>query len=129
MMSLWAGGKMTLEQWIDWQKLTHSEFARMCGCSREAVTRWATGSRSPSPKWQKVIERVTKGQVAIRLYDWMSERDKAYLMLYRQGLTIISAAKKLRIHRNTLANYLSGKSNTPDYIVQKIHKLAGLTHD
>jgi len=129
MMSPWAGGKMTLDDWIESKGLTHSEFARMCGCSREAVTRWVTGSRAPSPKWQKVIERVTKGQVAIGIYDWMSDRDKVYLLLYRQGLTISSAAKRLKIHRNTLANYLNSKSLTPWRIVQKIHKLAGLTHD
>jgi transposase len=67
--------------------------------------------------------------VAIGIYDWMSDRDKVYLLLYRQGLTISSAAKRLKIHRNTLANYLNRKSLTPWRIVQKIHKLAGLTHD
>lgn len=120
---------MTLEEWMKSKGLTHEKFGRMCGCSREAVTRWITGTRLPSPKWQKVIERVTKGQVALNVYDWMSDRDKTYLLLYRQGFTISSAAKRLKIHRNTLANYLNRRTLTPDHIVRKIHKLAGLIHD
>lgn len=120
---------MTLYEWIESKNLTHSQFARMCGCSREAVTRWVTRSRTPSPKWQKVIEKVTKGQVAIRLDYFLSDRDKAYFLLYSKGYTISSAAKKIKIHRNTLSNYLNNKSVTPRHIVQRIHKLAGLAHD
>ena len=120
---------MTLYEWIESKNLTHSQFARMCGCSREAVTRWASGTRSPSPKWWKTIERVTKGQVAIRVDVSLADRDKTYLLLYSKGYTISSAAKKIKIHRNTLSNYLNNKSVTPRHIVQRIHKLAGLAHD
>ena len=120
---------MTLVEWLESKNLTHEEFGRMCGCSRAAVTRWATGSRMPSPKWQTVIERVTKGQVVMNVYDWMSDQDKVYSLLYKKGYTICSAAQRIRINRNTLANYLSGKAKTPQNIVQKIHKLAGFKHD
>jgi transcriptional regulator with XRE-family HTH domain len=126
MMSPWAGGKMTLVEWIESKNLTHEDFGRMCGCSRAAVTRWLTGSRLPSPKWWKVIERVTKGQVSLDVYDSMSKRAKTRFLIYRKGHSISSAAKRIRINRNTLANYLSGKTLTPDDIVQRIHKFVGL---
>ena len=120
---------MTLVDWLELKNLTHEEFGRMCGCSRAAVTRWLTGSRMPSPKWWKVIERVTKGQVTLDVYDSMPARTKVRFLLYRKGYTISSAAQRMRINRNTLANYLIGKTDTPDNIVEKIYKVAGLKHD
>jgi len=126
-MSPWAGGKMTLIEWMEWKNLTHEQFGRMCGCSRAAVTRWVTGSRLPSAKWWKVIERVTKGQVSLDVYDEMPVRTKVRFLIYRKGHSVSSAAKRIRINRNTLANYLNGVTLTPNNIVQRIHKFVGLT--
>lgn len=116
---------MSLKEWLKRNNLTHAEFAAMCGCTRAAVSRWASGSRAPSPKWLKVIERKTKNQVTA--YGAVSsEREMAFLEIYRKGYTVSAAAKKLRIHRNTLSRYFSGQSYTPSDIVAKIYKLAGL---
>lgn len=116
---------MSLKEWLKRNNLTHADFAAMCGCTRAAVTRWASGSRAPSPKWLKVIERKTKNQVTA--YGAVSsEREMAFLEIYRKGYTVSAAAKKLRIHRNTLSRYFSGQSYTPSDIVSKIYKLAGL---
>ena len=117
---------MTLVEWIESKNLTHEQFGRMCGCSRAAVTRWVTGSRLPSAKWWKVIERVTKGQVSLDVYDEMPVRTKVRFLIYRKGHSVSSAAKRIRINRNTLANYLNGVTLTPNNIVQRIHKFVGL---
>ena len=117
---------MTLKDWLEINNLTHEEFAVMCGCTRAAVTRWATGSRMPSPKWLKVIERKTRGQVKMLRGVLNSDRERAYIAFYRQGLTICAAAKRLRVHRNTLSRFFSGKTQTPPEIVSRIYKLAGL---
>jgi len=116
---------MTLQEWLDRNNLTHAKFAAMCGCTRAAVSRWVAGSRAPSPKWLKVIERKTKGQVKAS-GEVSSDRDLAFFEIYRNGYTISAAAKKLGIHRNTLSRYFSGQSHTPSDIVSKIYKLAGL---
>jgi len=117
---------MTLKDWLELNNLTHEEFADMCGCTRTAVTRWVTGSRMPSPKWLKVIERKTQGQVTLLRGVLNSDRERAYISFYRQGLTICAAAKRLRVHRNTLSRYFSGQADTPPEIVSRIYKLAGL---
>lgn len=117
---------MSLNEWLERNRLTHEQFAAMCGCTRAAVTRWASGSRVPSPKWTKVIERKTKGQVQIAIDPSMSNREKIGISLYKQGLTLSAAAKRLRIHRNTLSRFLTKKAETPDDIVERIYKLAGL---
>lgn len=118
--------EMTLQEWLNRENLTHEQFAAMCGCTRAAISRWVAGSRTPSPKWLKVIERKTKGEVAASGSGQLSDRDAAFLKIYRNGYTISAAAKKLGIHRNTLGRYFSGQSQTPSYIVSKINKLAGL---
>lgn len=101
----------------------------MCGCTRAAVTRWASGSRLPSPKWLKVIERKTKGQVVLRYNSYMSEGERVRLALRKQGLTLSAAAKKIRIHRNTLTRFIQGQSDTPSNIVERIYKIVGESWD
>ena len=117
---------LSLAEWLEENNLTHEEFALMCGCTRDAVTRWASGSRAPSPKWLKVIERKTKGQVGIAIEGRLTEGERIYLSLRKQGLTLSAAAKKIRIHRNTLARFVSGQTDTPSNIVERIYKVAGL---
>lgn len=116
---------MTLQDWLDQNRLTHEEFADMCGCTRAAVTRWASGSRVPSPKWLKVIHYKTQGQVNV-FKQGQNDRDRAYISLYMRGFTLSAAAKRLRIHRNTLARFFTGRAETPPEIVSRIYKLAGL---
>jgi transcriptional regulator with XRE-family HTH domain len=120
---------LSLAQWLEENSLTHEDFAAMCGCTRAAVTRWASGSRLPSPRWMKVIERKTKGQVVLRYNSYMSEGERILLSLRKQGLTISAAAGKMRIHRNTLARFIHGQSDTPSNIVERIYKIAGATWD
>ncbi len=117
---------LSLSEWLEENCLTHEEFALMCGCTRAAVTRWASGSRAPSPKWLKVIERKTKGQVNIAIESRLTEGERIYLSLRKQGLTLSAAAKKIRIHRNTLARFVRGQADTPSNIVERIYKVAGL---
>jgi transcriptional regulator with XRE-family HTH domain len=118
---------MSLAEWLEENCLTHEDFAVMCGCTRAAVTRWASGSRLPSPKWLKVIERKTKGQVVLRYNSYMSEGERLRLALRKQGLTLSAAAKKMRIHRNTLTRFIQGQSDTPSNIVERIYKAVGAT--
>ena len=118
---------LSLSEWLEENRLTHEEFAVMCGCTRAAVTRWASGSRLPSPRWLKVIERKTKGQVVLRYNSYMSEGERVRLALRKQGLTLSAAAKKMRIHRNTLTRFIQGQSDTPSNIVERIYKAVGAT--
>lgn len=120
---------LSLAQWLEENRLTHEDFAAMCGCTRAAVTRWASGSRLPSPKWLKVIERKTKGQVVLRYNSYMSEGERVRLALRKQGLTLSAAAKKIRIHRNTLTRFIQGQSDTPSNIVERIYKIVGESWD
>lgn len=117
---------MKLSEWLERNNLTHEQFALMCGCDRSSVTKWATGERFPSPKWMKVILRVTKGQVFVTKDEEFSIRSLIHLSLYKQGLTISSAAEKLGIHRNTLSRFLSGRTQTNPDIVQNVRKLSGV---
>lgn len=117
---------LSLAEWLEENNLTHEEFAAMCGCTRTAVTRWASGSRAPSPKWLKIIERKTKGQVKLEVDSVETERERVFLSLRKHGLTLSAAAKKMRIHRNTLARFVSGQADTPQNIVERIYKIAGL---
>ena len=116
---------MTLNEWLERNCLTHEEFADMCGCTRSAVTRWVLGARLPHPKWLKVIHRKTKGQVTM-FRQGQNDRERAYILLYTRGFTVEAAAKRLRIHRNTLAKFFRGQAQTPPEIVSRIYKLAGL---
>lgn len=120
---------VSLAEWLEENRLTHEDFAAMCGCTRAAVTRWASGSRLPSPKWLKVIERKTKGQVVLRYNSYMSEGERVRLALRKQGLTLSAAAKKIRIHRNTLTRFIQGQSDTPSSIVERIYKIVGDSWD
>lgn len=116
---------MTLKDWLERNSLTHEEFADMCGCTRAAVTRWVSGSRLPHPKWLKVIHRKTKGQVTM-FRQGQNDRERAFINLYLRGFTTTAAAKRLRIHRNTLTKFFYADANTPPDIVSRIYKLAGL---
>ena len=122
---------MTLQEWLEQKNLTHEEFAVMCGCTRAAVSRWASGSRVPSPKWLKVIERKTKGQVVFTAlaFNPLDSREVIAQELHRKGYTLAAASKKLRIHRNTLGRYLNRKAFTPGKIVERIHKFVGFKND
>ena len=117
---------MTISEWLDKNNLTHEQFALMCGCDRSSVTKWATGERFPSPRWMKVILRVTKGQVFTTKDQPLTYRDMVYLALYKQGLTISDAANKLGIHRNTLSRFLHGITSPPADIMARIRKLSGV---
>ena len=75
----------------------------------------------------KVIERKTKGQVVLRYNSYMSEGERLRLALRKQGLTLSAAAKKMRIHRNTLTRFIQGQSGTPSNIVERIYKAVGAT--
>ena len=117
---------MTISEWLERSGLTHEEFATMCGCDRSSVTKWATGERFPSPKWMKVILRVTNGQVFKAESGELTTKELIYFSLYKQGFTVSSAAKKLRIHRNTLSRFLHGVSSPPADILARIKKLSGV---
>lgn len=118
---------MTISEWLQQNDLTHEEFALICGCDRSTVTKWITGERTPSPKWAKILLRKTKGQVDFGQAVSKKIQNKVISMsLYRQGFTVSSAAKKLRIHRNTLGRFLKGQSNPPAQIRSRINALAGL---
>ncbi len=59
---------MRLEQWIEKQRLSRSEFARQCGVSPATVTRILNGDRNPSAALIRKIAEVTKGKVTFK--DW-----------------------------------------------------------
>ena len=117
---------MTISEWLNRKGLTHEEFALICGCDRSSVTKWVTGERFPSPRWMKVILRVTKGQVFTAENGELTHKEQIYFSLYKQGLTLSSAAKKLGIHRNTLSRFLHGVSSPPPDILARIRKLSGV---
>lgn len=117
---------MTISEWLERKNLTHEQFALMCGCDRSSVTKWVTGERFPSPKWMRVILRVTKGQVFTTKDESFTYRDMIHLSLYKQGFTVSDAAKKLGIHRNTLSRFLHGVSSPPADIMARIRKLSGV---
>jgi plasmid maintenance system antidote protein VapI len=64
--------------------------------------------------------------VNIAIEGRLTEGERIYLSLRKQGLTLSAAAKKIRIHRNTLARFVSGQADTPSNIVERIYKVAGL---
>ena len=117
---------MTISEWLERKNLTHEQFALMCGCDRSSVTKWVTGERFPSPKWMKIVLRVTKGQVFTTENGELTHKEQIYFSLYKQGFTVSSAAKKLGIHRNTLSRFLHGVSSPPADIVARIRKLSGV---
>jgi|DEB19_MinimDraft_3_1074340.scaffolds.fasta_scaffold38403_3 transcriptional regulator with XRE-family HTH domain len=117
---------MTISEWLEKNGLTHEQFALMAGCDRSSVTKWATGERFPSPRWMKVILKITKGQVYVTKDAEFSYRDFIRLALYKQGLTISDAAKQMGIHRNTLSRFLLGQVRTNPDIVQSVRKLSGV---
>jgi DNA-binding transcriptional regulator YdaS (Cro superfamily) len=57
---------MKLRKWLDQQKLTNREFARMIGASEAAVSRWmATGDEKRIPRKECIasIQKATDGKV------------------------------------------------------------------
>jgi DNA-binding transcriptional regulator YiaG len=58
--------KMKLKNWLEKQRLTNREFAKMLGVSESAIHRWTAtddGKRLPRPEYIKAIERATEGKV------------------------------------------------------------------
>lgn len=100
---------MTLNQYLSYKGLTHEQFAELLGCTRTAVTRWASGSRSPSPKWVRVIEEKTRRKITaqdLKAGSYESPSYKLYIAIMRKGLTIQKAAQLMGISRNALAVYI-----------------------
>lgn len=114
---------MSLKEYLKKHGLTHGEFAALCGCTRAAVTRWATKSRVPNPKWIRIIEAKTKGSVAAK--DWVDSELLA--AFYRKGLTIQAASRKLRISRNLLAKYAKLWDKPNAVHAEKIKRHFGVT--
>jgi transcriptional regulator with XRE-family HTH domain len=104
---------MTLNQYLVKKGLTHEQFAELVGCTRAAVTRWASGSRSPSAKWVKVIEEKTRKKLRaedLKAGRYNSASYNLYISILRRGLTIQQAAKQMAISRNLLAAYIKSKA-------------------
>lgn len=100
---------MTLNQYLAYKGLTHEQFAELLGCTRAAVTRWASGSRSPSPRWVRVIEEKTRRKITaqdLKAGSYESPSYKLYIAIMRKGMTIQQAAGKMGISRNALAAYI-----------------------
>jgi DNA-binding transcriptional regulator YdaS (Cro superfamily) len=57
------GEIMKLEPWLRMTHLNNSEFARLVQVKPDAVRKWLTSEKVPSPKNVLAIFRVTKGQV------------------------------------------------------------------
>jgi transcriptional regulator with XRE-family HTH domain len=72
--------------------LTHQQFAAMCGVDRSTVTKWISGSRSPSPKAVRIISQKTKGEVASTEASASDPYHKRLMLaLLKNGLTIRDA--------------------------------------
>ena len=114
---------MTLNEYLEKNNLTHEEFADSIGCHRSAVTRWATGSRRPSPTWIRIILRKTKGLVTAQELLGGSELEA---VIASKGFTLRAAAQKLKISRNVLARYAKSRiSMTPEHAV-RIQRIFGV---
>jgi DNA-binding transcriptional regulator YdaS (Cro superfamily) len=123
-LKYFSGGAMSLKEYLKKHGLTHGEFAALCGCTRAAVTRWATKSRAPNPKWVRVIEAKTKGEVSA----WdLVEGGELLAAIYRKGLTLQAASRKLRISRNLLALYAKHLYEPNPMHAEKIKRHFGVT--
>ena len=60
---------MTLRDWMDARDIDVFEAAKAFDVSIYAVKKWLKGERTPRPKLQAKIKKVTKGQVTGD--DWM----------------------------------------------------------
>lgn len=54
---------MTLREWMDKTDIDVLEAARAFGCSTYAVKKWISQNRTPRPKMQAKIKKITRGQV------------------------------------------------------------------
>lgn len=113
---------MTLNEYLEKNNLTHEEFAALVGCHRSAVTRWATGSRRPSPAWIRIILRKTKGLVTAQELLRGSELEA---IIAGRGFTLQAAARKLRISRNVLARYAKNRISMTEEHAARIQRFFG----
>jgi hypothetical protein len=68
---------MTLDQWLSTPRLLPAaDFARLCGASPAAVSRWRRGM-IPAPDHMRAIYRVTRGQVDADAFYGLPERGAA----------------------------------------------------
>jgi len=122
---------MTLSEYLRRKDLTHDQFAELLGCTRAAVTRWASGSRTPSPKWIKLIERKTARKV--RAEDFkrvglnITPGYRLFMAITRKGLTIREAATKMKISRNALARYIKLNVQPSSEHTDKIKRRFGVS--
>ena len=115
---------MTLNEYLERNNLTHEDFAASIGCHRSAVTRWATGSRRPSPVWLRIIVRKTKGLVTAQELLGGSELEA---VIASKGFTLRAAAKKLKISRNMLSLYAKSRIAVSEEHAAKIQRLFGVS--
>lgn len=54
---------MRLEEWMRQNRVTQAEFGARVGVGQDAVSRWASGSRTPRPDHMAQIRRETGGAV------------------------------------------------------------------
>jgi len=57
---------MKLKNWLEKQRLTNREFAKMFSVSESAIHRWTTtddGKRMPRLEYIRAIEKATEGKV------------------------------------------------------------------
>lgn len=121
---------MTLNEYMRRKRLTHEEFAELVGCTRAAVTRWLSGSRSPSPRWVTVILRKTKGLVKVqdlRSVASVGPGFKLHDAIVRRGLTIQEAARRMDMSRNTLSSYIKDSLRPSKDHAQRIKREFGVT--
>ena len=115
---------MTLNEYLERNNLTHEDFATLIGCHRSAVTRWATGSRRPSPVWIDIIFRKTKGLVTAQELLGGSELEA---IIASKGFTLRAAAQKLKISRNVLALYAKGSVPMTKEHAARIQRMFGVS--
>lgn len=115
---------MTLNEYMEQNNLTHEDFAASIGCHRSAVTRWATGSRRPSPVWLRIIVRKTKGLVTAQELLGGSELEA---VIASKGFTLRAAAQKLKISRNVLAGYAKSRIAVTEEHAARIQRLFGVS--
>ena len=54
---------MKLAEYLSKNDLTHAKFASMIGATQAAVSRYASGKRTPRPGQMALIAKATKGKV------------------------------------------------------------------
>lgn len=121
---------MTLNEYMRRKRLTHEEFAELVGCTRAAVTRWLSGSRSPSPQWVTVILRKTKGLVKVQDLRSVASVGPGFKLrdaIVRRGLTIQEAARRMDMSRNTLSSYIKDSLRPSKDHAQRIKREFGVT--